>query len=225
MPALPAVSKVVRVALSGTISAPAVWLTRFYIQYTGTAPVVSDLDAFLTALDTAYNTNVKPLADVDTTLTLLSAIDLSSATSAVSVKAVSRVGTRAGAVLPSQIAAVQSYVIARRYRGGHPRGYWRIGTQADMSNTTVWSPTAVTAFDTGLDAFFTAAFAAGWTGAGTLSHVNVSYYSGFTVITNPITGRARNVPTLRGTPLVDPVTATTVRPSIGTQRRREAFQN
>jgi hypothetical protein len=224
MPALPNVSRVVRVALSGNfVTVPNVWLSRFYIQYTGTAPVNSDLAAFDTAIDTAYNTNVKPLASVDVELLAVNSIDLSTSTSAVDTKAVTRIGTRAGAILPAQICVVQSYIVARRYRGGHPRGYWPLGTQPDMLTPSQWSSTAITAFDNGLDAFFTAIFAAGWAGAGTLSHVNVSYYSGFTVVTNPITHRARNVPTLRVTPLVDPITSTTTRQSIGTQRRREAF--
>jgi hypothetical protein len=50
--------------------------------------------------------------------------------------------------------------------------------------------------------------------------VNVSYYNGFTVVTNPTTGRARNVPTLRGTPVVDTVTGIVARVQVGSQRRR-----
>jgi hypothetical protein len=65
--------------------------------------------------------------------------------------------------------------------------------------------------------------AAGWAGAGTLSHVSLSYFSGFTVITSPTTGRARNVPTVRSSPLIDPVVTLKTQTSIGTQRRREAF--
>lgn len=223
MPALPVVPKVLRVALSGTRSVPSVWLTRFFIQYTGTAPTNADLAAFDTAIDTSFNTNVKPLMDADTALSQIESVDLSSSSGAVDIKTVNRVGTRAGTAMPAQICAVQSYGIGRRYRGGHPRGYWPLGTITDISLDTIWGATAVTAFDNGLDALFTSIFAAGWTGAGTLTHVNVSYYSGFTVVTNPITGRARNVPTLRVAPVVDAVVSTTIRSSFGTQRRREAF--
>jgi hypothetical protein len=123
------------------------------------------------------------------------------------------------------VCAVASYEISRRYRGGHPRGYWRFGTVTDLTDSRDWSNTAVTAFGSGLNAYFTAIFGDGWTGAGTLSHVNVSFYSGFTVVTNPRTGRASNVPTVRGTPITDAVTSIIIRPNIGTQRRREAFVN
>lgn len=222
MPALPDVPKVLRVALSGNRTGN-VWLSRFYIQYTGTAPTVSDLAAFDTAVDTAVATDLVPLMDVDSRTTQIETIDLSSPTSAVDIKTVFRQGTRSGNTLPSQICAVQSYEIARRYRGGHPRGYWPIGTATDVLSNVDWIGASVTAFDNGLDAMFTAIFAAGWSGAGTLSHVNVSYYKGFTVVTNPITGRARNVPTLRVAPVIDAITSTQVRQSFGTQRRREGF--
>lgn len=223
MPALPNVPKVLRVALSGRKDAPSVWLTRFFVQYTGTAPSNADLAAFDTALDTAYNTNVKPQCDTSTILAQIETIDLTSPTSAVDIKAVNRVGTRTGVIIPAMICAVQSYQIGRRYRGGHPRGYWPLGSISDTGPDTSWAPASITNFDNALDAFFTAVMAAGWTGAGTLSHVNVSFYNGFTVITNPVTHRARNVPTLRVAPVVDQVTGTGVRASYGTQRRREAF--
>jgi len=223
MPALPAVPKVLRVALSGTGDSPTVWLSRFFIQYTGTAPTTSDLASFDTALDTAANTNLIPLMGASWILRQIESIDLTSSTGAVDIKSVTRTGSRAGGGLPSQVCVVQSYTIARRYRGGHPRGYWPFGTSTDLVSDTDWKAASITAFDNGLDAFFTAVFAAGWAGAGTLSHVNVSYYSGFTVVVSPTTGRARNIPTLRVAPVVDPVTATQVRASIGTQRRREAF--
>jgi hypothetical protein len=74
-----------------------------------------------------------------------------------------------------------------------------------------------------MNAFFAALEAAVWSGASSLAQVNVSYYKGFTVVTSPTTGRARNVPTLRSAPVVDAVTAQAVRTSIGTQRRRIQF--
>jgi hypothetical protein len=223
MPALPAASKVLRVALSGIGTSPEVWLTRFYIQYTGTAPTAAQLATFDGAISTAYNTNIKPLVNTGTRLTQIASTDLSSSTGAVDVSTVSILGTRAGDTLPAQVCTVVSYTIARRYRGGHPRGYWPLGVFADQQSAVSWSSTFLTAVNTGVNALFTAIAAAGWTGAGTLSQVNVSYYSGFTVVTNPTTHRARNVPTVRVSPVIDPVTAIHAQASIGTQRRREAF--
>lgn len=223
MPALPNVSKVLKVALSGTFSSGQVWLSRFYIGYTGTAPLVADLVTFNTAVATAYGADLKTLLPPVNVLTQIETIDLTSPTSAVAIDTVSVAGTRSGSPVPAQVCLVSSYEIARRYRGGHPRGYWPWGVQTDIASAGSWATAFTSACTTGLNSFFTALVAAGWSGAGTLSQKNVSYYSGFTVVTNPVTGRARNVPTLRVTPLQDPVTSIVSRISYGTQRRREAF--
>lgn len=220
MPPLPAASKVVSLAVMGTFLNGGRWLSRVYVQYTGTAPTNADLAAFLTSVDTALNTNLKPLMNADVNATELHAIDLTSSTSAVADKVIARTGTRAGTAIPADAASVISYEIARRYRGGHPRGYWPFGSVTDLATPRIWGAAAVAAFKSGYDAWMTAVLAAGWTGAGTLTQVNVSYFHGFTVVTNPITGRARNVPTLRVAPTIDAVTSTIARTSFGTQRRR-----
>lgn len=223
MPALPAVSKVVRTAFSGTTSVGGVWLSRTYWQYTGTAPTNAQLLTFDGVLDTSWNANIKSLHGNDTVLTQIESVDLSSSTGAVDVQAVNRQGTRAGTYIPAAAALVSSYKIGRRYRGGHPRGYWPFGMTGDVTAPTEWSGAFTAACLTGLNALVASAVGGGWTGAGTISHVNVSYYQGFTVVVNPTTGRARNVPTLRVTPVVDQVTGIQIQTSIGTQRRRSAF--
>jgi len=223
VPPLPAAPKVIRVALSGTVSGGAVWLTRHFIQYTGTAPTNAQLHTFDASVITAYTAQIVGLADADTVLTQVESIDLSSSTSAVDITAASVAGTRAGAVLAASTCTVVSYEIGRRYRGGHPRGYWKLGTQSDLTNPRTWSAAFTNACNTDIAAYFTALEAAGWTGAGTLTQVNVSYFSGFHVVTNPITLRARNVPLVRVAPTIDTVTSVLTRSSIGNQRRREAF--
>lgn len=223
MPALPDAPGVIRTALSGSIVGGGGWLVRHYIHYSGTAPTNAQLATFDGSVVSAYGTDLKGLAQPSWVLTQVESADLSSPTSAVDITAASVAGTRAGTGLDAQTCVVTSYKIARRYRGGHPRGYWPWGVSGDTSTVVDWSPTFVTTCTTQLNAYFTALLAAGWTGAGTLTHVNVSYFKGFTVVVNPITGRARNVPTLRVAPTVDTVTGITVQPSIGTQRRRVGF--
>lgn len=223
MPALPAAPGVVRVALSGTINTVAPWLTRFFIHYTGTAPTVANLATYNASIATAYTTSLKALADTVTVLTQVECIDLTSSTGAVAITPESITGTRSGAVLPADACTVASYQLARRYRGGHPRGYWRFGTATDTASAQAWGASFITTVNTDLNAFIASLVGAGWSGAGTLTQVNVSYYSGFTVVTNPITGRARNVPTLRVAPVVDAITAIAGKTSIGSQRRRIQF--
>lgn len=222
MPALPDVPSVLRIQLTGTKGANP-WLTRFFLQYGGTAPTNTQLATFNAALLTTYNTNIKPLADNVTALLQIQTQDLTSPTAAVSVSAVSSTGTRGATGLTSESAVVVSYKIGRRYRGGHSRGYWPWGVQGDTATEHSWLAASVTAFGTGYAAFQTALAAAGWAGAGTIAQVGVSYYQGFTNVAGP-TGRMRPKSTIRGGgPVVDAVTSIQVQSFIGSQRRRIGF--
>lgn len=224
MPPLPDVPSTLRVAISGSDAGNVDVATRFYIFYSGTAPTVTQLDAFCTSVASTWNTNLAGQSPTTFTLTGVEAIDLTSPTAAVGSAAVSHAGTRTGTALPLQDAAVISYTIARRYRGGHPRGYWRFGITTDLANSRTFNAANALSFQTNTAAFFAGVLADGWTGAGTLGQVNVSYYEGFHLVTPP-SGRTRAVPTLRvGGPISDAVTGYVGRTSIGTQRRRIQFQ-
>lgn len=225
MPALPNVANVIRVALGFDLENVPVALTRFYIAFTGTAPTVANLASFNSAINSAMTADLASLLNSSSIITSIESIDLTSSTGAVDTSVTAVDGTRTGTVLPADTSLVASYTIARRYRGGHPRGYWPLGTATDLASNRSWSSSFVTAGNTGLTNFFAAVLAGGWTGSGTLTHVNVSYFHGFTVVTNPLTGRARNVPTVRVTPLQDVVTGIACKPSVGTQRRRLQFQD
>lgn len=214
-----------RVAFSGTINSTVPWLSRLFLQYTGTAPTAAQLTTFNTALNTAWTGNLKGLCGSEIVLTEIESTDLTSALAAQAVTGVSNAGNRSGGLVPSSACVVTSYEIARRYRGGHPRGYWPFGTDTDVSTELVWAAGLLTSVNTDLPAFIAAAAAAVWSGGGTISQVNVSYYHGFTVVTDPVTGRARNKPTLRTSVTPDAVTSIVARASIGTQRRRIAFVN
>jgi hypothetical protein len=221
MPALPDVAKVLKVVLTWTDGVNTDIITRFFLRYTGTAPTDAELVTFCTGIGTVYvDTGMAALQHSTYTLTGIEATDLTSPTSAIGAEVEAVVGSRSGGVLDSATSAVISFVIARRYRGGHPRAYLPFGTSTDLLNAQQWTPDFVSALDGTWAAFFTAIFGIGWTGFGALEHVNVSYYQGFTVFTNPITGRARNIPTVRGAAVVDQVSTHITRPKIGTQRRR-----
>jgi hypothetical protein len=220
MPALPAVPKVIRVALIHSYGEDNDVVTRFFVSYSGTAPTAAQLNTYAAAMITNWGTDLKSLCNAQVKITECVVEDLSSPTSAIGAAVGSTAGTLAGATLTGGTAFVVSYTIARRYRGGHPRGYWPFGDAVTLNDPQTWTAGFTGNVNADLGAFFTDALAAGWTGAGTLLHVNVSYYEGFTVVTNPITGRARNVPTLRATPLVDTVTGIVARTQVGSQRRR-----
>jgi hypothetical protein len=214
------VAKVVKLALIFSDGINTDIVTRFYLAYAGSAPDSSALNTFCLDVKNEFGTSL--VGDLNNSYALgrVHAIDLSSATGAEGDWLGVLNGTATDPPLPSDVAVVTSYEIARRYRGGHPRGYWPLGQSTNLDNPQLWTDAFVGGLQTSMETFFAAVLADVWPGGGPLSHVNVSYFHGFTVVTNPTTGRARNVPTVRATPLVDTVSSLVVRKHIGTQRRR-----
>lgn len=220
MAALPNVPKTVRLAVVHYSDGGSDMVSRFFIRYSGSVPSVGDLQVLVDNVVAAWAANMISAVAAASGLSRVDGVDLNSSTGAQATLADVVAGTRAGGELPADVALVASYEINRRYRGGHPRGYWPFGTESDLLDQAHWDPTPLAAFQTAVDGFFTDVVAGGWGGAGTLTHVNVSYYNGFHVVTNPVTGRARNVPLVRSSPTIDLVTATIARARLGTQRRR-----
>ena len=220
MPALPDVPKTIKVAAIWSDGVNTDIVTRWYETYTGSAPSSSQLTTFCGDVHTAIATNLGYATSEVLDLGRVHAIDLSSPTGAEGDDATSTAGTNTDPPNALDVAQVVSYEIARRYRGGHPRGYWPLGSAVALDNPQRWDPTYLASIQTNMGVVFAAVASAVWSGGGTLQHSNVSYFNGFTVITDPITGRARNVPTVRVTPLIDAVTSYIARSHIGTQRRR-----
>lgn len=221
MPPLPAVPAVVQLAF-GTTSVDSTHpiVNRLHIHYTGAAPTSSLLTAFATTVLTAWGSALGPSSTDDKSFTSLDVIDLSSPTAAQAVVVGAVAGTLAGEPPPLDTSLVMSAITGRRYRGGHPRTYLAVGASDTMTTARDWGSTFAGVVLTAWSGLLTAIEGAGWTGAGTLSPVNVSYYAGFTNVV-PAGKRAYSVPTLRvGGPVVDPITSYVARTAIGSQRRR-----
>lgn len=220
MPPLPDVAKVLKVALVGSDGINTDVVTRFYIRYSGSAPDSAALDTYAGRVKDAWNARLSGNVNEAESLIRVDVTDLTSATGAIGSWAGSAPGVATGVVVPLDTAVVVSYKIARRYRGGHPRGYWMMGEGSDLDSPQRWTTAFISSVQAVMEDFFTDLMGSAWGGAGTLEHVNVSYFHGFTVVTDPTTGRARNVPTVRGSAVVDPIVALVARLRIGTQRRR-----
>lgn len=220
MPALPNVNKVLRTALRHSFNeGDTDVIVRYFTQYSGTAPSDGDLDTFCSTLVGVWETDIEPLCTSAVTLIGVTCEDLTSATAAVGSTTSAGVGTRSGGVLGAGTAGVISLLIPRRYRGGHPRNYWPVGSDTDLADRSQWTSGFLTAFLDGVVAYFAGVAASGWSGAGTLEGVNVSYFEGFTPHEYP-SGRYRNIPNLRVTPVVDVVSGYRVNPQLCSQRRR-----
>jgi hypothetical protein len=220
MPALPAVPTVLKVACIFADDSNTDIVSRFYIKYGGSTPNATDLNAFCTNVKDAAVATIMHAVNQAYVLGRVHAIDLSSTSGAEGDWLGAAAGDLTGDPLPSDVAQVCSYEISRHYRGGHPRGYWPMNQAGDLDSPQFWSAGVVAGNQGQFADFFASVLSSAWSGGGPLSHVNVSYYHGFTVVTSPTTGRARNVPTVRATPLVDTVGSYVARRHIGTQRRR-----
>lgn len=220
MPALPPVPGVMRLTLKHTLGSDIDAVVRLYFQYTGSAPTATTLTTMCGTIATAWGTGIKADAPSDCTLATVELQDLATSTGATGQTNPATAGTRAGGVLPAQTCALINYTVSRHYRGGKPRSYLPYLTQSDILTGQTWVVASINGLATAWQTFITAIIAAGAGGTTIANQCNVSFYSGFTVVTNPVTGRARNVAKPRVTPLVDAITSMAGSPRFATQRRR-----
>jgi hypothetical protein len=113
-----------------------------------------------------------------------------------------------------------NFLITRRYRGGKPRWYLPWGGGGDLTSRQEWTAGFITNVTSAISAIRTGFIGASSGSTSVSNQVNVSYYSGFTAVENPITHRWRNVPTLRATPAVGVIESYSVAGLVSSQRRR-----
>lgn len=216
---LPSPGAVLRTTFTTTTDASISAGSRFFLQYTGGPPNSTDLNTLATAVATSWNTSIAPHAPSNDALTEVTIEDLSSDTGATGTWTGSHVGSGTGAVLAASIAACVNHQINRRYRGGHPKTFLRIGSVNDLNGTNQWAAGSITTFLSAWEAFIADIVATTGLSITISNIVNVSYFKGFTVFDTP-GGRAKNISTLRETPVVDQITGSSIAPKLGSQRRR-----
>lgn len=219
MPPLPPVPQVVRVLMKSTYDEDIDVLNRFFVEYTGTAPTAADLVTYATHVMGEWASEFKPLYGPNVSLVTCTVQDLTSETSASGEFSETETGTRTGGTLPAGTAALAKFLIARRYRGGKPRVYLPFFTVTDLDNAQTWLSTSTDSLLTALEAFVAGGLLTTVSGTVFATHVNVSYFKGFTNFTEP-SGRVRAIPTLRPVPLVDAVAGYAINPNVASQRRR-----
>jgi hypothetical protein len=223
VPALPPVPSVLRLQFIHSIDAIVNAYVHAYYRYSGTAPTTTDLGNLCGAIGGVWVSNCAPVTPIATVLTSVTAIDLSSPTAAEGSSSFSHAGTRTGAPLTANDCALVNLHIGRRYRGGKPRQYWPFGVNTDLANPTQWTTAFQTAVTNAINGQHAGILGLTWPGGSIAAAMNVSYYTGFKVVTDPVTGRARNVPTPRTSPLQDQISAFSCNIKVGTQRRRQRF--
>lgn len=219
MAGLPNVPGVIKVALRFTVGADQNVTTSLHFRYTGGPPSQANLNTIAQSVHDAFGTNLGAYLHTSIALNQVTVQDLADMTKPVGLWAGSTAGTATGTALPASIAAVAKYTIARRYRGGHPRGYWPLGTQNGVADAGHWLASTMTALTGVFNTFITAVKAAG-AGITIGNQCSVSYYTQGPAYTLP-SGKTRHASTLRtGSIPVDDVTIVSFNTRMGSQRRR-----
>lgn len=220
MPPLPSPGLILRAAwqISDESGIPAG--SRIYLSYHGTPPTQSVINSIATGIATAWNSDLAEVTATTDTLDFVEVQDLSSDTGLVGTATPSDAGTRSGTALPASVAVNVQHVIGRHYRGGKPKTFVRAGVIGDLhaTSTNTWSDAFIATMTTQWQAFVSSVL--GIAGGNLSNIVNVSFYSGFTSVLNPVTGRTRDVPKIRDSPIVDVITDALVHAKLGSQRRR-----
>ena len=209
----------VRVRLIGIDGVGNFFGSRIYLSYAGSAPTGANCTTLAGDIEAAWATHLAPLLNENCALTEVDVLDIATDSGLSGQWTGSAAGSRAGSELPIQCALGIEYGIGRRYRGGKPRGYWPFGVAADQSDPSHWSSTFITAANSAFEAFMAEVVALSVGAMGTLTHVNLSYYKGFTNITNS-SGRERAVPTYRASAIHDDIVGYSAKSVISSQRRR-----
>lgn len=221
MTPLPPVSHVLQLRTFFTIGDKLDQGVRQFYRWSGTTPTAAILEQLCTQINAAaIAANIRGMLSDYNYFTGTELTDLTTDMGAQNSVRVTHIGTRGGTKLPAEAAFVTSFEIPRRYRGGHPRSYWPFGVEGDVDTPNQWTSASQTAFTTCVAAYIGATVGQSNGGTTVGAHCSIAYYHGFTVVTDPITHRARNVPTKRTPPVVTTVTRINGRSYIGSFRRR-----
>lgn len=192
---------------------------RLYWKYAGGAPTPGNCITLATDIASAVNTNLCSGIRGDWALTEVDVLDISTLTGNSGQWTGNYPGAGSGSLLPSSTAFNIEFGISRRYRGGKPRMFLPPPDETALANGGQWSDAQVAATQTSVIAFFAEIAGLSVGAVGALTHINLSYYSGFTNITNS-SGRERAVPKYRATALSDVVNSYAAKKTIGSQKRR-----
>jgi hypothetical protein len=220
MPTLPDAPNILALSLGFTVGADGTVHSRTFWKYAGGPPSATDLTTMATAALGHAAGGFAPLMAGSVAVDSAMLQDLASHSGASGIDSAQTTGGRGGSELPAGVCCDVQYIIGRRYRGGKPRSYYPFGVEGDLATASRWAPAFTAAVTAAVDTFKTDMLTVAAGGTTITDHMSLSYYSGFTVVTNPVTGRARNVPTKRAAPLQDRVVSNFVSLVPGSQRRR-----
>lgn len=185
MPALPPVPGVLRIRLAGLYQGGA-WNAIQHWHYTGPQPSSPTVSSVCDGFSSAWDTWIGPTCSTTVSLLTVEGWDLTTPTGANGISAAGGTGDLVlGSDLPRQIAAVASWKVNMRWRGGHPRTYWPSGRTSNVQNGNSWTATSITNFSVANQSYLNAVNAI-TAGGLTGKLCCVRYVSGGQILPNPL---------------------------------------
>lgn len=206
---LPDVPNVVALKFGGLLNGIP-FLNVLHASHDASTPNVTDLGTLATNLSSWWLTNIVPICNTGTVMNSMTVLDISSRTGLAAVSNTARTGTLTNPCTNNVSYAI-SWLIARRYRGGHPRTYMAGLSTQQLNGTQQLLGTARTSILTGWTTLLAALSGYSLASMPNLRLCNVSYYHG----KNP-----DGTPALRPTPVVDLIVGTKGDLRIDSQRHR-----
>jgi hypothetical protein len=200
---LPNVPNVLKLQFIGANSGTP-WLMGLFWHYNAATLITGDINSLCAGAATAWQTNLASVHGTAVTLTRVQGIDLRARDAAQGGIDVSYPGTLGGVTYPASVAAVCSWKVNYRWRGGHFRSYMPAGVAGNITGGRLWSTAFLASLNTAVDAFRNALN--GLTVGGTGGHLSGVRY---VVDKVPLT-----------VPLDLPIVDSTVHQRVDTQRRR-----
>lgn len=196
------------------------WGNRIYLSYSGSAPTAANCATLASDVASAWASHISPLVNPSQALEEVDVLDIATLSGLSGQWTGTNAGSEgSGTNLPVQCASNIEFNIERRYRGGKPRIYLPPPSSGVQVSAAKWTNTFVTDLNNGFGAFITELNGLSIGAMGTLAHVNVSYYQGYTNVEIP-GSRAYAQPKYRDIALIDSIVGYSAKAEISSQRRR-----
>jgi hypothetical protein len=180
----PPVPNTIRFRIQGTAD-PEIWENVLYFNYTGNAPTAASLITICNDVANQFIGQIAPLMHPNVSLTQTTAVDLASTQGAEATFVFTSPGQRSGGPLPGNTAFLSSFPVQMRWKGGHFRTYWLIGSDTDLANPMEWTTAALNIFTTGVNTFLSDCVGISAGGTTLSTHCGVRYHGKFLTNNGP----------------------------------------
>lgn len=141
MPAPLPVPGVVRLQMVHSIAGEQASYSLYFSKLAASPWALSDVILLASEASAAWTAHLKGYQTTDVTFAYAKATDLSSSSAPEYLVIVNSPGSSAPPTVPNNVALHIEFLIATRYRGGHPGVFFPGLQQVDLADSRTWDPT------------------------------------------------------------------------------------